>query len=226
MARQSFAAVCLTVLVWLASGPAFRAASPIRLARYPDYHAGKIAFSYLGDIWVVNEDGANAQRITDNLGRDTYPRFSPDGRLIAFSSSRHGNNDVFVVSTTGGAPKRLTFHTGNDEVVGWTRDSQNVIFRSARGDGAFPSVATLYQIAATGGQEKPLPVDWGYSGSFSPDGTSLVFDRHPRSERQELHETTRRRTVQPLLADVGLGQLHLLRCRSLAERSQRRPGQP
>jgi tricorn protease len=179
MARKSFAAVCLTVLVWLASGPAFRAASPIRLARYPDYHAGKIAFSYLGDIWVVNEDGANAQRITDNLGRDTYPRFSPDGKFIAFSSNRHGNNDVFVVSTTGGAPKRLTFHTGNDEVVGWTRDSQRVIFRSARGDGAFPSVATLYQVAATGGQEKPLPLDWGYWGSFSPDGTSLVFNRHP-----------------------------------------------
>ncbi len=86
---------------------------------------------------------------------------------------------MFVVSTSGGAPKRLTFHTGNDEVVGWTRDSQQVIFRSARGDGAFPTVATLYQIAASGGQEKPLPLDWGYWGSFSPDGASLVFNRHP-----------------------------------------------
>ncbi len=178
MDRKSLVAVWLTVMVSLLPG-VFRAAAPIRLARHPDYHAGKIAFSYLGDIWVVSEDGANAQRVTDNLGRDTYPRFSPDGRSIAFSSNRHGNNDVFVVSTTGGAPKRLTFHTGNDEVVGWTRDSQNVIFRSARGDGAFPSVATLYQIAATGGQEKPLPLDWGYWGSFSPDGGSLVFNRHP-----------------------------------------------
>ena len=56
-----------------------------------------------------------------------------------------------------------------------------MIFRAARGDGAFPSVATLYQIAVTGGQEKPLPVDWGYWGHYSPDGKSLVFNRHPSS---------------------------------------------
>ena len=62
---------------------------------------------------------------------------------------------------------------------GWTRDSQQVIFRAARGDGAFPSVATLYQIAATGGRRQPLPLDWGYWGSYSPDGKSLVFNRHP-----------------------------------------------
>ena len=54
-----------------------------------------------------------------------------------------------------------------------------MIFRSARGDGAFPSVAVLYQIPAAGGMEKPLPVDWGYWGSFSPDGKSLAFNRHP-----------------------------------------------
>jgi tricorn protease len=180
MVRRCVAAVFLTALAALAIGPAFHAAAPpIRLARHPDYHAGKIAFSYLGDIWMAGEDGASVQRLTDNLAREIYPRFSPDGRSIAFSSNRHGNNDVYIVPAAGGAPKRLTFHTGNDEVVGWTRDSQHVIFRAARGDGAFPSVATLYQIAVAGGQEKPLPVDWGYWGNFSPDGNSLVLNRHP-----------------------------------------------
>ena len=62
-----------------------------------------------------------------------YPRFSPDGKWIAFSSNRYGNNDVFVVAAGGGAPRRLTFHTGNDEVVGWSRDSQRVLFRAAHG---------------------------------------------------------------------------------------------
>src|SRR6266516_3914770 len=106
------------------------AAGPIRLARQPDYHAGKITFSYLGDIWVANEDGSNVQRLTDNRAREVYPRFSPDGRWIAFSSNRYGNNDVFIVPAAGGTPCRLTFHTGNDEVVAWTHDSQNVIFRA------------------------------------------------------------------------------------------------
>ncbi|MCX6546336.1 MAG: S41 family peptidase [Acidobacteria bacterium] len=155
------------------------AAAPVRLARHPDYHAGKIAFSYLGDIWVANEDGSNVVRVTDNTGRDVYPRFSPDGKWIAFASNRYGNYDVFVVPAAGGTPKRLTYHTGNEEVVGWTRDSQRIVFRTARGDGAFPSVATLYEVPAAGGADRALPVDWGYWGNYSPDGKQFVFNRHP-----------------------------------------------
>lgn len=78
------------------------AAASVRLARTPDYHAGKIAFSYLRDVWVVNEDSSNPLRLTDNVGRDINPRFSPDGKWIALSSNRFGNNDVFVMAATGG----------------------------------------------------------------------------------------------------------------------------
>jgi tricorn protease len=191
MVRKVALVACLTlVLAWGAgavgpqsaqNGPprAGTPAGPIKLARHPDYHAGQIAFSYMGDIWTANEDGSGVHRLTDNTARDMYPRFSPDGRSIAFSSNRYGNYDVFVVPTSGGTPRRLTYFSGNDDVVGWTRDSQKVLFRSARGDGAFPNVATLYEIAAAGGQELLLPVDWGYSGDFSPDGKQIVFNRHP-----------------------------------------------
>jgi tricorn protease len=178
MVRRLCVCACLATLLFVTLGvQAF--AGPIRLARHPDYHAGRVAFSYLGDIWTAAEDGTAIQRITDNSAREVFPRFSPDGRWIAFSSNRYGNYDVFVVAATGGTPVRLTYHTGTDDVVGWTRDSQQVIFRSARGDGAFPNVAVLYQIPVTGGMEKPLPLDWGYWGSYSPDGKSLAFNRHP-----------------------------------------------
>src|SRR5580765_7477959 len=109
----AFVAVCL---LSVASVPSSSAA-PIRLARHPDYHAGRITFSYLGDIWIANEDGSGVVRLTDNRAREIYPRFSPDGRWIAFSSNRYGNNDVFVIPSAGGTPRRLTYHTGNDEVV-------------------------------------------------------------------------------------------------------------
>jgi tricorn protease len=161
------------------SAASLASASPVRLARTPDYHAGKIAFSYLGDIWIVNEDGSNPQRITVSTGRDINPRFSPDGKSIAFSSNRYGNNDVFVVPVTGGVPKRLTFHTGSDEVTGWSPDSKFVVFRASHGDGVFPGTATLYQISATGGPETPLPVDWGWWGTYAPDGRHFLFNRHP-----------------------------------------------
>src|SRR6478735_1933062 len=142
------AAVAAIVAVAFASE---LAAAPVRLARHPDFHAGKITFSYLGDIWTASEDGTAVHRLTDNIAREIYPRFSPDGKWIAFSSNRYGNNDVFVVPAAGGAPKRLTFHTGSDEVVGWSRDSSHVLFRAARGDGAFPNVAVIYEIPAAGG---------------------------------------------------------------------------
>jgi tricorn protease len=179
MSRRLSGAVSVAMLLVVGLTASPPAAAPVKLARHPDYHAGKVVFSYLGDIWIAGEDGAAVQRLTDNVAREVYPRFSPDGASIAFSSNRNGNYDVYVVSATGGTPRRLTYHTGNDDVVGWTRDSQQVIFRAARGDGAFPSVATLYQIGVNGGQESAMGLDWGYWASFSPDGKSLVFNRHP-----------------------------------------------
>ena len=135
----------------------------------------------MGDIWTANEDGSAVLRVTDNVAREVYPRFSPDGRTIAFSSNRYGNYDVFVVPTVGGTPKRLTYYSGNDDIVGWTRDGLKVLIRSARGDGAFPNAATLYEVPVGGGQEQPLPVDLGAYGDYSPDGKQLVFNRHAGS---------------------------------------------
>jgi len=57
-----------------------------KLVRYPHYYQGRIAFTYLGDIWTADEEGHNLRRITVHKARDVYPRFSPDGKWIAFSS--------------------------------------------------------------------------------------------------------------------------------------------
>src|SRR5881396_621918 len=111
----------LASILLLLAGSAF--AREVKLARHPDYSNGKIVFSYLGDLWTVGEDGSNPQRLTVHSARDVYPRFSPDGKQIAFSSNRYGNYDVFVMPAEGGPAKQLTFHPGNDTVVGWTRDS-------------------------------------------------------------------------------------------------------
>jgi tricorn protease len=151
----------------------------VKLLRHPTYSKGKVAFSYLGDLWIANEDGSGVRRLTDNMARDVFPRFSPDGQWIAFSSNREGNDDVYVISAAGGKPKQLTFHTANDTVIGWTPDGKQVLFSSARGKGAFPTVATLFEVPLEGGVEQPLPVDWGSWGSFSPDGKKLAFTRHP-----------------------------------------------
>src|SRR5450755_1300624 len=146
----------------------------VKLLRHPTYSNGKVAFSYLGDLWTASETGANVQRLTDNQARDVYPRFSPDGNWIAFSSNREGNYDVYVIPASGGKAKQLTFHSADDNVVGWTPDGKKVLFASTRAKGAFPSIATLWEVPVDGGMEQPVATDWGSTGSYSPDGAKLA----------------------------------------------------
>ncbi len=153
-------------------------ARPIKLARQPDYSNGKIVFSYQGDLWLVNEDGSNPRRLTVHTARETNPKFSPDGKWIAFSSDRYGNADVFVMPATGGEAKQLTFHSGGDTVVGWSRDSKRVVFSAARGR-VYGGTPNLLEVSLEGGLEEALPTDWGTFGTYSPDGKKFAFNRHP-----------------------------------------------
>src|SRR2546430_3945793 len=105
-----------------------------KLVRYPSYSQGRIAFTYLGDMWTADENGQNVQRLTVNKARDAYPRFSPDGKWIAFSSDRNGNLDVYLIPATGGTAKQLTHHSADDVVLGWTPDGTGVLFSSQRGE--------------------------------------------------------------------------------------------
>src|SRR5271166_4200998 len=104
MIRKALLAILVLLLPVLAHGQA-------RLLRHPSYSKGKVAFSYLGDIWIANENGSGAERVTDHKARDVFPRFSPDGNWIAFSSNRAGNYDVFVIPAAGGKARQLTFHS-------------------------------------------------------------------------------------------------------------------
>src|SRR5919112_4659852 len=119
-----------------------------RLVRYPNYNAGRVTFSYLGDVWTANEDGSNVQRLTVHKARDVYPRFSPDGKWIAFSSDRNGNLDVYVISAAGGAVKQLTHHSSEDTVLNWTPDGASVLFSANRGEDFAPR---LYTVSTNGG---------------------------------------------------------------------------
>ncbi len=172
------------VMVCLLALGSTLAAREVKLARHPDYHNGKIVFSYLGDIWIADESGnppLRATRLTVHKARDVYPRFSPDGKWIAFSSDRQGNYDVYVMPVEGGEPKQLTFNTAADIVVGWTRDSKNVIFNSVRGGDkiVYPGTTSLWTVSINGGLEQRIDTDWGYWGSYSPDGSKFAFNRHP-----------------------------------------------
>jgi tricorn protease len=153
------------------------AAGQAKLVRYPHYHNGRIAFNYLGDIWTANENGQNVQRLTANRARDVYPRFSPDGKWIAFSSERNGNLDIFIMPSNGGTAKQLTFHSADDTVLGWKPDSSGVLFTSNRGEDFTPK---LYVVNINGGMETKAGTDMGVQGAFSPDGRFIAYN--PKSQ--------------------------------------------
>ncbi len=145
-----------------------------RLVRYPHVHQNHVAFTYLGDIWTATTEGNDLRRLTVHTARDAYPRFSPDGKWIAFSSDRYGSFDVFVVPVEGGQPTRLTYHSAGDQVLGWTPDGTRVLFSSNRNE---RFGAMLYTVDLTGGMPVSAGPDIGVYASYSPDGSKLTFNR-------------------------------------------------
>src|SRR5581483_11360362 len=144
-----------------------------KLVRYPSYSNGRVAFTYLGDIWVADENGQNIQRLTVNRARDAYPRFSPDGKWIAFSSDRNGNLDVYIIPSSGGTPKQLTHHSADDTVLGWTPDGTGVLFSSQRGE---DFMGLLYVVSVNGGMPWRAGPDMGNAASYSPDGNKIAYN--------------------------------------------------
>lgn len=136
----------------------------------------QIAFTYAGDVWIVDREGGDARQLTTGAGVETEAAFSPDGQWVAFTGQYDGNWDVYIVPAAGGVPKRLTWHPARDRVEGWTLDGRQVLFRSNR---QHPNgTGQLFTMPLAGGLPALVPLPRGEQGSFSPDGTRLAYVPH------------------------------------------------
>lgn len=163
-----------------------------RLMRFPDICRGKVVFSYGGDLWLVSGAGGIARRITSHPGLELFPRFSPDGKWIAFTGQYDGNFNVYVIPSEGGEPRQLTFLPDvgdvpermgpNNEVITWFPDSRRILFLSRRN--TFNTwFGRLFSVSIEGGLPEQLPIDKGGLTSFSPDGTKIAYNRIFRNFR-------------------------------------------
>jgi len=145
-----------------------------RLMRYADVSDDHIAFVYGGDLWLMPRDGGTAHQLTHSLGEESWPRFSPDGKEIAFSASYNGNMDLFVIPVEGGVPIRVSYNSFDDRMLEWHPDGKRLLFASKRESGR-QSYSQFYLVDKAGGMPEKLPVPYGELASFSPDGSSLAY---------------------------------------------------
>ena len=177
--------VALLGLLLLSVGSPVSAASPAAapqaLAMQPDLLGDLVAFVHAEDIWTVPTSGGIARRITFHEGEEKAPKFSPDGKLIAFTGEYDGNTDVYVMNAEGGNITRLTWHPGADEVVGWHPVSGKILFRSGRD--AYSRFTRLYLVAPDGTGLEALPLPEAGWGSFNGDGSQIAYTRVATEDR-------------------------------------------
>ncbi|MHC4473941.1 MAG: S41 family peptidase, partial [Planctomycetota bacterium] len=113
------------------------------------------------------------KRITKGPDNDQWPRFSPNGKQIAFFSNKKGNSDLFLHDLESGETRQLTRHTGNDFFHSWAPDGKSLVFasdRSGNKDIWLLDLETEAEIQLT--SDRSADDD----PSFSPDGKLIAFD--------------------------------------------------
>ena len=121
------------------------------------------------EIWIANVDGSGAVRLTDTAGKlQGTPRWSPDGRWIAYDAfDPSGDYSIYVLEAAGGSPRLLT---PRGSIPSWSRDGKWIYFRSGRS-----GRNAVWRIPAAGGTAEHL-VD-GQAAWESWDGTELFYGR-------------------------------------------------
>ena len=169
-----------------------------RLLRFPTTNDTQIVFCYAGEIYTVGKDGGIARRLTSGPGYSSFPRFSPDGKQIAFTSQYDGNTEVYVMPAEGGAPKRLTTSAtlGRDDisdrmgpnnlVMAWENTKPLVVFRS-RMTSFNDFIGSLFSVGLDAELPQQLPVPRGGFVSFSPDDSKMAYNRVFREFRTWKH---------------------------------------
>jgi len=195
-----FALLCLTSsgLISITGVYAQKFPDTTRLLRFPTTNDTQIVFCYAGEIYTVGKDGGMARRLTSGPGYSSFPRFSPDGKQIAFTSQYDGNTEVYIMPAEGGAPKRLTTSAtlGRDDisdrmgpnnlVMAWENTKPLVVFRS-RMKSFNDFIGSLFTVGLDAELPQQLPVPRGGFVSFSPDDSKMAYNRVFREFRTWKH---------------------------------------
>lgn len=124
------------------------------------------------EIYIMNPDGSNQTRITEDDARDDMPAWSPTGSQIAFVSERDGNPEIYVMNPDGSNPKRLTEDDAVDDMPTWSPDGSQIAFVSER-DGN----RSIFVMDVDGRNQRAITdnVSLDEMPTWSPDGLQIAF---------------------------------------------------
>lgn len=146
-----------------------------------------LVFSFADEIWSAPVTGGAATRLTFHDADEKTPCISPDGRELAFTSTRNGGAQVFVMDLDGGAPRQITWHSEGYQLEEWLPSGDGLLARGSR-DHFWRSAQRFIEIARPARHDEGAAAqdrraekvwfdDYGAQGSLSPDGTRLLFVR-------------------------------------------------
>ena len=164
------------------------------------------------EIYVMDADGGNQRRLTNNPASDHSPSWSPDGKRIVFTSNRDGHfmhgiptDEIYVMDTDGGNQQNLTNNPSYETSPSWSPDGKRIAFDSNR-DGRFNW--EIYVMDADGGNQQRLTNNPDPNGhpddrypSWSPDGKRIVFSA--RREGHVVHNLDTTYEIYVMDADGG-----------------------
>ncbi len=135
------------------------------------------------EVYVMDADGSNQTRLTDNPSSDAGATWSPDGQKIAFVSDRDGNFEIYTMDTDGSNQMRITENPASDRFPSWSPDAKRLVFHSTR-DGN----RNIFSMDADGSDLIRLTDDPAHdtSPSWSPDGKRIAFISH-RDKNAEIY---------------------------------------
>jgi tricorn protease len=171
--RIAVRSLALIQLAWLFCATE---ATGTELKHYPAVSRTHIAFVYANDIWCAPKEGGVARALTNAPGMKYQPRFSPDGRTLAFVANLEGNQDIYTIPIEGGAPTRITHLPRGKALCQWTAAGELLFYTNSL---SFSPIAMqLFSVRANGGMPVKLPVAYGADGAISADGQYLAYTQN------------------------------------------------
>lgn len=146
--------------------------------RHPDIFGNQVTFVCEGDVWVGDRTTGKASRLTSSPLEEQFPRFSPDGKHIAFSGFYNGLEEVYVIPVEGGTPRRVTYTNDYAWLLDWTPDGKSVVYRSR----SFPRSFAITSMSLDGGVPERWPLEFAAWASPAPDGKQFAFTRVNRAD--------------------------------------------